>query len=687
VGIAADPDGSAAYVVDASAGRVVRIPRGAGPGTSTITDQWGSLTGRSFPDPCGIDVAPGHQVMIVDPWYGSIVQLTGPMTWDLAGGADAYIHSIEVDRDVSSVSTIRYSISHEVGMAEAFNLNQIDGNPARYVGATVFGLGSGQLELALDWTFLVHGMTPKRVLLRRMGVDVPYPSIDQTADRIISITGEGWPWVQVELEIVDPPDLAAYAPDDGWSGGDDPTPATAPVPPYLGNDNNASSGYALWDEVSLPSNPLVVTPDENGLYMVNLIIPPTASGDNFQIKVTKCDASGTALPERVGAWSTVFTAWKRVYVERARMFRRGGVLASDYGPREPGCGGEDEPECPFCGHDDYPPCCGLDGLPCDQIEVYAWSNVAEGDAVYAFDEFNTYPDCAEYRIVTDVQTSPTIYALLLTLNEPLHRCYRSSTVDETRGEPDFNNTHSAGIGVVSDCDVAASQLNAPDSCFYDADMRGIERPFNDAFMEVVALRDGTSTVPFLPEPFLTKSTEVTDYQHSFSRTWFAHWTVDPADDFRCVPNNYFHLIGAPKGLLRAGFTRADANSSFVLVKSIIDISPPPGTPFDHFVQTVTNHEIGHQLDVNPCVCDLHDRRDSWCETLGDCGVSGLTQPVHCIMNVVDDLDANRADGVEHFCAQGLLHGSPGCSALECEPDDIRSFNAGHGAIRTMPEPR
>jgi hypothetical protein len=146
-------------------------------------------------------------------------------------------------------------------------------------------------------------------------------------------------------------------------------------------------------------------------------------------------------------------------------------------------------------------------------------------------------------------------------------------------------------------------------------------------------------------------------------------------------------MGASEGDQRAGLTRVNANTSVVLVQSIIDISPPPGLPFDHFVQTVTNHEIAHQFDVNPCVCYLHDRRDSWCETLGDCGVSGLTSPVHCIMNVVDDIDSNRADGVEHFCTQDLLHGSPGCSAVQCEPGDIRSFPAGHGAIRTMPEPR
>jgi hypothetical protein len=688
VGLAADPDGSVAYVVDAGAGRVVRIPRNAGPGSSTITDQWGGLSNRSFPDPCGVDVAEGHQVMIVDPSWGVIVQLTGPTTSEVVASADAYIHSIEVDRDISDSSTVRYTISHEVGMAGAFNLNQIDGNPPRYVGATVFGLGTGQLELAFDWTYLVHGMTPKRVLLRSMGLDVPYPSPAQTGDRVISITGEGWPGVPIQLEIMDPPDLAAYAPDDGWSGGLDPTPATAPSPPYLGNDNKASSGYYLSDGVTSPANPLVVTPGDEGLYTVQLIIPPTSSGDNFQIKVTKVDPSGTVLNERVGAWSTVLTAWKRVYVERAKMFRRGGVLVSPYGPREPGCGDMGEPECPFCGHDDYPPCCGLnEELPCDQIEVYDWSDVAVGDTVVVFDEFNTYPDCAERRLVTGMQPSTNLYAQLITLDTPLHNHYRNSLIDNATKEPTFRNYNSAGIGVLSSCDQASNQLNAPDSCFYDADMRGIERPFNDAFMEVVALRDGMSTVPYLPESFFSESTEVTDYQHSLSRTWFSHWSVDPGDELRCAPNNYFHLLGASEGFERAGLARVNANTSVVLVQSIIDRPPPPGAPFNHFVQTVSNHEIAHQFDVNPCACDLHDRRDSWCEALGDCGVSGLPHPVHCIMNITDDIDANRTDGVDRFCAQDLLHGSPGCSGFQCEPDDIRTFDAGHGAIRTMPEPR
>jgi len=391
----------------------------------------------------------------------------------------------------------------------------------------------------------------------------------------------------------------------------------------------------------------------------------------------------------VGAWSTVFTAWKRVYVERAKMFRRGGVLARSYGPREPGCGGPDEPECPFCGHDDYPPCCGTDGqLPCDQIEVYDWDNVSGGVVVCVFDEINTYPDNAEYRILTGIQPSSGFDGEILTLDEPLHQDYRAATTHATEDQPIFRNLHSAGIGVVTGCELASDQINGLYSCFYEVDMQGIERPFNDAFVEVMALRDGMSTVPYLPPDFFNTGwlSEHHGPLDSFSRTWFAHWSVDPGDEFSCAPNNYFHLLGGTKASDRLGLTHAGSNTSFVLTQGIGLVSPVTGGPFEHAVQTVTNHEIGHQFNVNPCVCNMHDLRDAWCAATDSCGDPGLSHTVRCIMNLDIDTDANREDGVEHFCTQDLLHGGPGCSDLQCSEHDIRTYPAGSGAIRTALEP-
>ena len=60
-----------------------------------------------------------------------------------------------------------------------------------------------------------------------------------------------------------------------------------------------------------------------------LKVPARYSGNNFQVEVTKCNASGTPIPTKVLGLSVVYTAWKRVYVERDSMFRRGNLFDAD----------------------------------------------------------------------------------------------------------------------------------------------------------------------------------------------------------------------------------------------------------------------------------------------------------------------------------------------------------------------
>lgn len=66
VGIGLSADGLVGYIADASSGRVVRIPAGAGPGSTTITDSWGGKDDFVFPDPAPIDVAPTSQTLVGD---------------------------------------------------------------------------------------------------------------------------------------------------------------------------------------------------------------------------------------------------------------------------------------------------------------------------------------------------------------------------------------------------------------------------------------------------------------------------------------------------------------------------------------------------------------------------------------------------------------------------------------------
>jgi len=216
VGIAVDPDGSLAYVADGGAGRVVRIPRNAGSGTSTIIDQWG---GRdfSFVNPVGIDVAPGHQVIVADNTSQWTYQLTGPSTASAEHYAGPNVHSIEVDRGASNSLKANYVIDGDPGMTEAFNRNSIGGGSPRYHGGRVYGLTDGTLRLNYDWIYRDVRKSPKKVLLSNAVSGYPYPTQYQTADRVIELKAEAWAGVPVHLRLIDPPDLAPYAPAGGWN--------------------------------------------------------------------------------------------------------------------------------------------------------------------------------------------------------------------------------------------------------------------------------------------------------------------------------------------------------------------------------------------------------------------------------------------------------------------------------------
>jgi hypothetical protein len=147
------------------------------------------------------------------------------------------------------------------------------GGEPRYHGAEVFGLENGRLELDPDWAYWVHYHYPQPVILDNAGEDHPHRSEHRQAERVVELEGEGWPWVPLHLRVVDPPDMAPYAPDGGWPVSGDPAAA---VPPYEGNDD---SGYADTDQglssgATGPwSRELDVTPGSDGTYRVYLKVP------------------------------------------------------------------------------------------------------------------------------------------------------------------------------------------------------------------------------------------------------------------------------------------------------------------------------------------------------------------------------------------------------------------------------
>ncbi|MEW6477803.1 MAG: hypothetical protein AB1679_36620, partial [Actinomycetota bacterium] len=304
VGIAVDPDGLACYIADALSGKVVKIPAGAGSG-QTIVDGWGGLA-FALPDPCGIDVNVGHQVLVAsnDGW---VYQLTGPVTAYADSNPGINVHAIAIDRDSSGPGVVRYWTTTSPGLAEAFNLNPV-GGAARYHGAFVFGLASGRLAVDPHWGIFAKVRSFHRVVLDNSAQAVAYPSPLQEADRVVKLQAQGWKGVAMRLRVIDPPDLAPYAPTGGWNAG-------GAVPPYEGNDNQGMTDYglALSAGATQWTPALVAAPaSDDGVLTFYLKAPARYSGNNFQVEVTKCDVADQILPERVAGLSGVVTAWKRV---------------------------------------------------------------------------------------------------------------------------------------------------------------------------------------------------------------------------------------------------------------------------------------------------------------------------------------------------------------------------------------
>ncbi len=209
VGIAVDPDGSAVYIADASTGKLVRIPQN---NTSAIIDNWGDYT-WNFPDPCGIDVNVGHQVVATSA-YGWYRYTTDQYNTHFGEYTQGIAYSLFVERDISTAGYFYVDYTNNRSVAEAFNLNPVNGAPA-YHGSDIFGLADGSIEVDPDWGYFVSRHWPQRVVINNSGQNVAYPSSFQKADRIIQLKIWGWYGMYEQVRVIDPPDLSPYAPDGG----------------------------------------------------------------------------------------------------------------------------------------------------------------------------------------------------------------------------------------------------------------------------------------------------------------------------------------------------------------------------------------------------------------------------------------------------------------------------------------
>jgi len=194
-------------------------------------------------------------------------------------------------------------------------------------------------------------------------------------------------------------------------------------------------------------------------------------------------------------------------------------------------------------------------------------------------------------------------------------------------------------------------------------------------------------VPYLSQWFFNgASGGPTSTLAYFSQTWFAHWVPYPGFRQRCLPNDYFHFVGSSNSTIEYGATYDRSNVTFDLVQAVLrDFGA--GVSFKHTLVAVTSHELAHQFLVNPCECDHHDTRDSWCAGMNNCAHPSINHTISCLMNVTNNYRDNLTDGVDYLGVQDLWNGTGGCQNKTCPQGNSLNYPPGYGAVRTMRDPQ
>jgi hypothetical protein len=712
VGIAVSHDGSYAYIADGSTGKLVRIPQS---NSSAITDSFGGYAWQ-FADPCAMDAIDGTYVFASDTRQ-FVAYTVGSGSTFLAFSTSPYVAtSFELDWDVS-VGTHIWPTWNTIPTAISYNVNPIGATVNVWkTGGFVEGRDDGLLELdpLLFNSFAAPDFPPADVTINNSaavnaGLGFAYPSPYQVADRVLPVPVQGHENLNLYLELLDAPDLAGYAPIDL----DTPSTWTQTNAkfPYRANDNTGVLDYGLMaTPTGTPTSTLIVPANASGNATAYLKIPDRYAGDNFQVAVHSCSYSGVCLTDKITYLSLVQTSWKRVLVERDKMFRRGGVLVEN-----------------------YTGCSAL--LVASDAELTNGTNLANGDQIVIFDEDPTQTYESGGGVTRTINGVPTdngdgSVTVPVSCPTPTAKTIHASGPAKSGGTyalRDFSNGHSGGVGVISNCDPASNQINMGTSCFFDVDMRNIKYNYDDAFVQFLAPRKGANAVPFLGASFFAQCQPTgtcanpsttcsgTDAfaiaQRAFSRIWYSRATNQ---------SNYIQLIGSgrakqylgplpcivcgtnPLGSFFAitnqlpettGGADTPTKVSFVMVQTMMDDCPNQ-SQLNNSVQGTTNHELGHHFYTNPSDPIGHDIRCSWENTIppntcpatdpGTCTGAGPSYPNACVMNPQRERwdTQHRFDGDDLVCGDACPNGNQGC----CNIGSPGCQQAGDGSIRHLGEP-
>lgn len=232
--------------------------------------------------------------------------------------------NVRIDYDIDPSK--RDAVIYIPGVAGAFQF--VEGS-----GTVIFSVPPGTYKVTAAWCpggpneglhvkpIEVKGNTPPdvifnvaptdKVLIHKYRDDDQYPSPMQTADGQVRInavvrTAAGTPVAgqTVQFRVIDPPDTAPYV----VRAGDDRV-----------DDNFDGPGRINGEPVA------TAVTNAAGAVSVTLAITSFAAGDNYQIEAIASPVFDCSLGRCTK--SQVYTAWKRVYVEVNKMFRRGAYLS------------------------------------------------------------------------------------------------------------------------------------------------------------------------------------------------------------------------------------------------------------------------------------------------------------------------------------------------------------------------
>ena len=471
----------------------------------------------------------------------------------------------------------------------------------------------------------------KKVLISKRGTGDTYPLAPlQTADAQIKIPFEVQGKISsattVYIRLIDPKDTAPYA-----TGG--------------ANDNrdpnkNGGAGASTFQNCLSATSVTVQPSDPHG--EVTLTITNQYAGDNYQVGFSFKPTFLTDPAEKPAAITGILTAWKRVYIERDKMFRRGGLL---YKNAQVG-----ETAITLYKNPDDTPWCTLN--PGEKIAVFDTKTPFEKphDEAYIGTINDTGPTVPHQALVTLVTTSGGSTAYQLT------HTYTASPVNGTTNWPTFSSPvypegTCAGVGV-------------KDSGFCEEDLSDLKQAFDDAFVEFILTNTGMNVVPFISRlaPLNESGIPADNMRADFHELWSQMVHQDLI--------NYFHFIGAaghlyqaPPGVNLLGATKSGMNSTFIFRQLIEGIYS--GTTLTNGVRAVSDHEMAHQFRTNNCdtASNNHDTRQAWC-------ASSSCSDEPCLNQAGDGSNFN--DSINKMCVQDLLAGDPSCNPLNPTIGSVRN---------------